>query len=118
MLYVEDDTIACDLIKSMLNHRYKDQVVHVAHTSKEGLELFRKHHDSLVITDTDLFKADSFRLAQSVRSESPETIIIFITGNCKTDSFPECWKSYPYHVLYKPLDFKALTGVLDRYVKR
>ena len=116
LLCVEDNAIARDILRTVLNSRYRNLVVHTAHKAEEGLELFRKHQHSIVITDISLSGADGVWLAESVRAEAPETVIIFITGGSDIEGLTSCQEADSCHILNKPLDIKVLFGVLDQYI--
>jgi len=69
-----------------------------------------------VMTDINLTGSDGISMARSIRSIAPDTVIIFITGSSKTGICAEFEKGGPCHIIFKPVVYDDLFGLLDRYI--
>jgi CheY-like chemotaxis protein len=83
ILCIDDDPHLRDLLHDCLTH-FGHQVV-VAPGGKAGLELFRnalrqKHPYDIVITDMGMPDLDGHSVARMIKTESPETPIVMLTG--------------------------------------
>ena len=117
LLYIEDDTIARDIVCSLINARYAAMSIHSAGTAEEGLELFRKHRQSIVLTDINLSDSDGISMARSIRTIATDTVIIFISGSPDVERLAEFNESGYGHFICKPVDCQKLFRLLDRYTK-
>jgi response regulator of citrate/malate metabolism len=116
LLFVEDDTIVRDILCSFINAHYTSVPVYAAGTAEEGLKLFKKSRQSIVMTDINLTGSDGISMARSIRSIAPDTVIIFVTGSSKTGICSEFEKGGPCHIIIKPVVYDDLFGLLDRYI--
>jgi len=116
LLYIEDDDVARDILCSLINARYSSLPIHSAGTTEEGLELFRKHRQSIVLTDINLSGSDGVSMARSIKTMAPDTVIVFISGSSDVERLAEFEESGYGHFICKPVDFGKLFGVLDRYI--
>jgi YesN/AraC family two-component response regulator len=116
LLYIEDDAIVRDIMCSFINARYTTLPIYSAGTAEEGLELFRKHRQSIVLTDINLSASDGVSMARSIRSIAPDTVIVFISGSSDVERLAEFKESGHGHFICKPVDCNDLFRLLDRYV--
>jgi len=116
ILYIEDDAIVREIMCSVIEERYNAIPVYSSGTAEEGLELFRKHHPSIIITDINLAESDGIQLARSIRKLDPDTVIIFISGCSDVERLAEFLGTASCHYLCKPLSYKDLFALLDSYL--
>jgi CheY-like chemotaxis protein len=114
LLYIEDYAIVRGIICSLIRERYASLTVLDAGTAEEGLELFRQHPCSLVLTDIKLDGMDGLTMIRSIRKRDPGVVVIFITGH--NDPSLEALASPPSCILTKPLDCATLFTLLDGYL--
>jgi len=116
LLYIEDDAIARDILCSLINARYSTLPIFSAGTAEEGLELFKKHRQSIVLTDINLSGSDGVSMARSIRTIATDTAIVFISGNSDFERLTEFDESGYGHFICKPVDCHKLFRLLDRYI--
>ena len=116
LLYIEDDAAARDALCSLINVRYTALPIYSAGTAEEGLELFRKHRQSIVLTDINLSASDGVSMARSIRTIATDTVIVFISGSSDVERLVEFDESGRSHFICKPLDCNNLFRLLDRYI--
>ena len=116
LLYIEDDAAARDALCSLINVRYTALPIYSAGTAEEGLELFRKHRQSIVLTDINLSASDGVSMARSIRTIVTDTVIVFISGSSDVERLAEFAGSGYGHFVCKPVDCHKLFSLLDRYI--
>jgi YesN/AraC family two-component response regulator len=116
ILYVEDDEIVREILCSFIIRKYPAVPVYSAGTAEDGIELFNKHHQSIVITDINLPGADGIKMVRSIRKLDPDTVIIFITGCSDIERITEFEGAASCHYLCKPLDYNDLFALFDCYM--
>jgi YesN/AraC family two-component response regulator len=116
LLYIEDDAIVRDILCSFINARYTALPIYSAGTAEEGLELFSKHRQSIVLTDINLPDSDGVSMARSIRTIATDTVIVFISGSSDVERLAEFDESGYCHFICKPVDCHKLFRLLDRYI--
>ena len=117
ILYVEDDDIVREIVCSFITAQYASISIYSAGSAEGGLELFRKHRQSIIMTDINLAGSDGLAMARSIRTLDPETVIIFITGSSDVERLNEFKGPAPCHCICKPLMHHKLFMLLDSYLK-
>jgi DNA-binding NtrC family response regulator len=113
---VEDDDDVREILCSFISRKYPAVPVYSAGTAEEGVELFNKHRQSIVITDINLPGSDGIRLARSIRKLDPDTVIIFITGCSDIERIKEFEGGVACHHICKPLDHNDMFALFDCYM--
>jgi len=116
ILYVEDDVVVRDVLKSLIAAKYPTVPIYPAGTAAEGLDLFWKHHHRIVITDINLAETDSIQMVRAIRTLDPDTVIIFISGCLDVERLTEFEGAASCHYICKPMDCNDLIAVLDNYL--
>lgn len=83
VLCIDDEPMVCRLLNDCLK-RFNHQVT-VAPGGRQGLEMFRaalreKQPYQVVVTDLGMPEVDGQQVARSIKSESPSTPVILLTG--------------------------------------
>jgi CheY-like chemotaxis protein len=78
ILVVDDQDIICELIAEYLTADGHEAIT--ASCGSDALELFGKQHFDLVITDQSMPDLNGTQLAASIKSSSPATPVILLTG--------------------------------------
>ena len=99
ILIVEDDSLARDVLKELLQ---KDYSVATATDGECAIEMVGKDGYSLIITDLKLPGMNGIEVIRKVREISPETVSIVLTGYGTIESAVEAMKEGAFHYLTKP----------------
>jgi CheY-like chemotaxis protein len=78
ILTIEDDQLVRKAIASYLQSM--GYAVLEAADGAEGLEIFRRAHPDLILTDLRLPKLDGMMVLSTIREESPDTPVIIVSG--------------------------------------
>jgi len=116
LLYIEDDAVARDILCSFITARYAALSVYTAGTAREGLELFSKHRQSIVLTDINLPDSNGVSMVRSIRTIAPDTVVVFISGNSDVERLAESDESGCCHFICKPVNCLKLFRLLDGYI--
>ncbi len=80
----------------------------------EGMEAFHRFQPDLVLTDLRMPRLDGFNVIKSVRSLSPATPVIVLTGTGDVSAAEEAKGLGAQECLFKPLlDMRLLTAVVN-----
>lgn len=115
LLYVEDNVglnaQATTLFKKILDRVYS------AHNGEEGLELFKKYHPQIVITDISMPKRDGLEMAEDILKIDPEIKIIVTTAHDDHDFLHRAIRIGIFDYLTKPIGIESITTTLTRCAK-
>jgi DNA-binding response OmpR family regulator len=78
LLYVEDEDVARMAIGGFLKR--KVGTIHLAQNGMEGLELFLKHHPTVVVTDLEMPIMSGLEMIRKIRELNNGTPIIITTA--------------------------------------
>ena len=92
--------------------------VQSAANGKQALEVFKKDHFQLVITDIEMPEIDGMALIDKIKAVNKHTVVIVVTGYGTIERAVEAIKKGAYDFLEKPLNFKALDMVVHRALER
>ncbi|MFV0400778.1 MAG: response regulator [Oscillospiraceae bacterium] len=87
--------------------------VYRAGLAADALEIIRRHHIDLVITDIRMPEMDGVQLAEAIRKSWPYTMIIFLTGHQDFDYAQTAVDLGVFRYMLKPIlydDIKAVAG--------
>ena len=116
LLYVEDDA---GIRKSMSKYleKFFASVV-VAADGVEGLELYRKQHFDIVITDLSMPKMNGSEMIVEIRESDSEISILITTAHVESNYLIEAIKSHVDGYIIKPFDYKILNEELFKVVQK
>jgi len=112
VLVVEDDEDIRDVLQETLRRWGYDVVV--AQDGKEGINKFRSHSFSLVITDIRMPAMDGLSMLKTIRSEDSKVPIIVITGYPSVDSAVESLVQGADHYIVKPINMDDLEAKIRK----
>ena len=78
LMYVEDDRDAQEWMQMMLEESFKEY--YQAFTGQEGLELYKKHHPDIIITDINMPVLDGLDMAREIKTINKEQAIIVMSA--------------------------------------
>lgn len=108
LLVVEDDLAARNIIVQMIQVRFRGCTIYAADNGKQGLELFKKHDPSLVVTDINMPEMDGIEMARAIRASNPKTSFVVLTAY-GDEELKNSFSELGYcGFLMKPVDFKKL----------
>jgi len=113
ILYVEDDAIVREIMRSLIQARYPELVVHAAGSAEQGLELFTEYRHAIIVTDINLGGTDGIQMARTIRKLKPEAAIIFITGSPDVGRFAEFGNGAFCSHICKPVMYDDLFALID-----
>lgn len=116
ILVIDDDQSMLDLAQFHL--REQSYEVLTACSGLDGLKLLDTHRFDLVLTDLNLPDLDGIGLVTQIKSASPETEIIMITGYGSVMKAVEATKAGAFFFVEKPVDFDELLLLMEKALER
>ncbi|MBW1980660.1 MAG: response regulator [Deltaproteobacteria bacterium] len=112
LLLVDDE----EGIRKVLSIALQDAGYQVlsAPDGEAGLELFRREHPALVVTDIKMPGMDGIALLRHIKAESPDTEVIVITGHGDIEVAIKALQLKASDFITKPIHDEALTVALKR----
>jgi len=102
ILIVDDDPRFCESLKGLLSDQgYKMQT---SNSGKEAVECLAKNSFDLALLDIVLPDMDGHKIMDYINSQSPETLVIVITGHASIESAIESLRRGGYDYLRKPFE--------------
>lgn len=112
VLYVEDEDTVREIIGRSLRRACKE--VHLAANGQEGLELFKKHHCDLVVTDIEMPVMNGIEMIRRIKEMDNEKPCVVVTA----------YKDENHHsdlaemTIYKPVDLQELREAMIKACKK
>jgi len=89
-----------------------------AENGERGLEIFREHHPSIVLTDIKMPGMGGLEVLKHIKEESPDTEVIVITGHGDIDLALKALNLNATDFIDKPIRQEALESALRRAEER
>ena len=106
ILVVDDDHAIRTILSSLLS--MMGFQVALATNGHEALDLFAKSRFEFVLTDFQMPGMDGFTLASNIKSSSPKTPVIMITGSDESVVQQRIGKGCVDRVLFKPFKLEDI----------
>jgi len=116
VLVIDDEQATLGMFELFLKVYGYD--VLVAENGARGLELFKAEAPSIVFTDIKMPGMDGFEVLDHIKSRSPDTEVIVITGHGDMDLAVEALNHEATDFINKPISRTALDAALHRAEKR
>jgi CheY-like chemotaxis protein len=118
ILVVEDEPGLLELYHGVLEAEgYR---VMTAANGEEGLVVFRLFHPDLVFTDVIMPKTNGFEMVQAIRSEKPDTKVVYITGFLGVEGLRNKISAelshFGYRILSKPFKISRMLDEIEEYL--
>ncbi len=113
LLFVDDEPKVLQGLKAALFARRKDWEMHFAGSGAEAIELLRKSHFDVLVTDLRMPGVDGATLVAKAQSDSPDTIRVVLSGYADQDQSHRL-VSLAHRYLSKPCESKLLEECIDR----
>ncbi len=106
ILIVDDEPRLCDSLKTLLSDQGYE--IDTSHSGKNALEYLAKNDFDLVILDMFMPDVDGHHVMDHINRQSPDTLIIVMTGHASVESAVTALKGGAYDYLTKPFEHEKL----------
>jgi DNA-binding NtrC family response regulator len=121
VLIVDDDLMVLEIVRELLSANGIGNVI-ACHDSREAVGLLARHRCSVVLLDIRMPGLSGLELLPALQAESPETIIVVLTGLDEVDVAVQCMKAGAFDFIQKPVEsVRLLTSVrnaIERWEER
>lgn len=115
LLIIEDDAAFCQMLQKFLTkHGYE---VETSFTAPDAKEKFQKTDFDLILTDMRLPDYDGIALLTDIKTVSPKTQVILMTGYAEVGSAVNAMKKGAFDYISKPFTPDEIVMVLDNALK-
>ena len=117
VLYIEDDPASRMLVERAL--RFAGYDVLVAERGLEGIDLARREHPDLILTDINLPDLSGREVTTVLRNETTfaNTPIVALTAQTQNEQRDMAMVAGVSGYLTKPIDIEALPGQIEHYLR-
>ncbi|HEX6558354.1 MAG TPA: response regulator, partial [Longimicrobiales bacterium] len=116
VLAVDDEQVVCESIRRVLSQ--EGYQVMTTTSSREGVDLIRKHTFDLLLLDIKMPEIDGIEFLREARAVSPETEVIIVTGYATIETAVEAIKLGAFDYLEKPVSPPQLIVAAARALER
>ena len=113
VLVIDDDHDVADVFAEYLKIKGMD-IVGVVYDGQKGIELYKKVHPDIVLTDVMMPTYDGYYVLQGIRESDPNAKIIFVTASLSPDSISQMKESSPSAIVNKPYRMDELIKIIHR----
>lgn len=115
ILIVDDEPSVCQGMKQLINWKdYGFQIADTAGNGQQALELQRKKHYDLIITDLKMPVVDGIELIKRLAEEKEECKVIIVSAYGEFSYAQTAMRYGVQYYLLKPVDEKVLCGYLSK----
>ena len=116
ILVVDDDPVACALLKETLVA--ENYLVDTAINGLEALKTVREKSYDLLITDFIMPLLDGLALLTKAKAELPHLQVILMTASCQEAILIEARRQGADAVIPKPLEMKKLLNIIKNILQK
>ncbi len=116
ILVLDDEPIVGKRLKPALNKLGHE--VDVVDNGSDAIRLIDSNHYQIVVTDVRMEGVDGLDVMRHVKSQSPETLVILITGYATVDVAREALSMGAFDFIAKPFKLDDLRATIARAVKQ
>jgi DNA-binding NtrC family response regulator len=116
VLVIDDEEVMRDSCRQILRRR--GYAAKFAADGPEGLRLLRSETFDLVLLDLMMPGLSGLETLQHIKAESPDTIVIVITGHATVSSAVSAMRTGAYDLLSKPFTPEEMTSILNRALEK
>lgn len=118
ILLVEDNADSRDMLRTLL--QLWDFRVIEAHDGEQAIELARRESPSLILMDVKIPIVDGVEATRRIRDFAPpdKMPVVFVSGHAQPGFRLVALAAGGNDYLLKPLDFRELELVLNKYVRK
>lgn len=111
VLYVEDDKETREELTSILELYVSD--LYTAINGKEGLEVFKKYHPDIVVTDIQMPEMNGLSMAADIKGINPDQNIVVLSAYNDVEYLFRALELEIQHYITKPISVERLLKKLD-----
>lgn len=115
ILLIDDEQDILDTIGTYLSdvgHR-----VHLALSGPAAMEILRRETVDIVITDLKMPQMDGFEVLRQIRSTTPGTEVIMVTGHGDIEAAVQAMRQGAFDFFSKPVKLRELSASLERTMR-
>lgn len=116
VLIIDDDPDTCETLGNVL--QLKGHAVQTATCGHVGLERLGPSHVDAAIVDIVLPDISGLDLLDAIKVRSPETEVIFITGNASLGTAMQAMNGAAFAYFVKPVEIDHLLATLDKALEK
>jgi YesN/AraC family two-component response regulator len=116
ILVIDDEKPTLSMFRLFLD-AYGYEVL-TAENGAQGLDVFRKEHPPMVLTDIKMPVMDGLEVLKAIKEESPQTEVIVITGHGDMEIAVKALNLDAADFVNKPIQKEALDAALKRAGER
>ncbi|MDL1970037.1 MAG: sigma-54 dependent transcriptional regulator [Candidatus Desulfofervidaceae bacterium] len=109
---IDDEKIVCSHLKKIFSKEGYDVITFLR--GEEALKHITFNHPSIVLLDLKLPDVDGLEILEKIKSISPETEVIIMTGYASIETAIEAIKKGAFHYLTKPLKLEELRLLIKK----
>ncbi len=116
ILIVDDEPRMCTSLEMLLSHYGYE--IHTSNSGKEAVEYLSKNNFDLVLLDMVMPDMDGRQVMDHIKGQSPETLIIVITGHASVESAVGALRNKAYDYLRKPFEHEELLKTVENALEQ
>jgi len=116
ILIVDDEPLVRRSLSELLT--LSGYAVTTAGNGKEAIDVLKNYHADIIITDIKMPQMDGVQLLKELKTTSPGTPVIMVTGYGSIDNAVEAMKHGAYDYITKPIVDDEIKIVIERLVKQ
>ena len=116
VLIVDDDPRMCDSLEALLSNQGYE--IHKSNSGHEAMECLAKTAFDLVLLDIVMPDMNGHQLMGHINSQTPETLVIILTGHASVESAMESLRRGAYDYLRKPFEPEELLTTVENALER
>ena len=114
ILYVEDNTLTQNIVKSVLKKYFKE--IFVASDGVEGIKLYQEKTPDIVLTDISMPNMNGLDMSREIKRYNPNQKIALFTGYNEMEYLKKAINMGIDKYILKPLESKQMFEALDDIV--
>ena len=115
ILYVEDNTLTQNIVKSVLKRYFKE--IFVANDGIEGIKLYQEKTPDIVLTDISMPNMNGLEMSREIKRYNPNQRIALFTGYNEIEYLKKAINMGIDKYILKPLESKQMFEALEDIVK-
>ena len=113
---MEDEVHVREMLSRFLQRFCKQ--LYIAKDGEEGLELYKKHHPDIVISDIRMPKMSGLEMSEAIKKTNPSQLIILITAHNDSEFLYKAINLGIDGYILKPVDLDVVNEKLNSLIQR
>ncbi|WP_149303945.1 sigma-54-dependent transcriptional regulator [Pareuzebyella sediminis] len=115
LLIIEDDSAFCQMLQKFLTKRNYE--VMASFSASDAQEKFKNNHFDVILTDLRLPEYDGIKLLTDIKTVSPKTQVILMTGYAEVGSAVNAMKKGAFDYISKPFTPDEIVMIIENALK-